>query len=86
MTKWEITINIVNNTKNSFKLSDLPKSVGYSYINYLRAAGFITRTERGTYKKILEIPNITLKELKEYAYGSKQIKILEREYKLKKIG
>lgn len=87
MTKWENAKKLINKQK-TFKMSDLPKDVGYNYINYMRAAGFISRTERGTYFKNLTLPDdLTLKDVKEYAYGSKQgqVKLLIRKEKLIKL-
>lgn len=87
MKKWD-ELKMIINEKKSFRLNELPSN-SYSYVNYLRASGFLTRTKRGYYSLNIQLDERhTLKEILSYAYGDKkgQINQLIRKEKLKEIN
>lgn len=72
MDYWEQIKNYINNNNiiERNKINKEIKSVSLDcYVNYIRVAGFIERTGRGKYKKILNIPdNMTSTLIQKIAY------------------
>lgn len=77
MTKWEITKNIFNSkvsgkvfTRNEIKMLFLQYKIKYdnstcmTYVNTLLRAGYLDNSEKGVYRKLRRIPNVSEAYLK----------------------
>ena len=100
MSDWSETIKYISSfpdEKWTIPLVQAKSEIGGNhdtitlYVNYLHKAGFLTRTGRGIYRRVQDIPpNLTLTQLKNFAYPKgttweDRKMFVERYWKLQKI-
>ena len=86
-TTWSKVIEYINTHNDEFSPRDLRSIESpsiYTYLNYFRIAGFLSRHKRGIYKRIQHVPeDLTITNIIKICYrGDKKIM---RQFKLNEI-
>lgn len=96
MSKFDLLVDYINSTHRQLTRKEILAQFGIyntnsdstvsQYINLIKNAGFIIRTDRGKYKRVFFIPkNISTIKMKEMAYDKNVRNKFLRKEKLKKI-